>query len=196
MRTVTYLEVKQLTAELADRTRDNLPPAEATMLLAFWAGRLPDLWNREAWPELCDNLEAVTLDANACFSKRLGAANEMGDILAVLDGNPLTSTQVAAVKGWEDYGDSVHVVAASAVWVDWQDPCPDLLDSGTVGSDINVYTLPERFKLPLAYLGAAFLLGPEDDARARQYQGEAELILARQAARIKVPWWRRLVAPG
>jgi len=67
MKTTTYGDILNLTAELADRTRDNLPTSEAAMLRALFAAELPDLWNREAWPELCDNLEEVALDENKCF---------------------------------------------------------------------------------------------------------------------------------
>ena len=86
MKTVPYSQIQALAADLAGRPRDKLPTSEATMLRAFFAEELPDLWNREAWPELCDHLEAVTLDANACFSTREGDADEMGDILAIIMG--------------------------------------------------------------------------------------------------------------
>src|SRR4051812_1384486 len=94
MKTTTYGDVLNLAAEVADRTRDNLPTSEATMLRAFFGAELPELWNREAWPELCDNLEAVTLDENKCFSLREGEENEMGDILCLTDADPRMTSVV------------------------------------------------------------------------------------------------------
>jgi hypothetical protein len=70
MKTVPYSQIQALAADLAGRPRDKLPTSEATMLRAFFAEELPDLWTREAWPELCDNIEAVTLDDESCFSLR------------------------------------------------------------------------------------------------------------------------------
>ena len=99
MKTVTYSQIEALAGDLAGRMRDKLPTSEATMLRAFFAEELADLWNREAWPELCDHIEAVTLDANLCFDTREGDANEMGDILAlIVGGNPMTTSQVTVLR--------------------------------------------------------------------------------------------------
>jgi hypothetical protein len=190
MKTTTYGDILNLAAELADRTRDNLPTSEATMLLAFFAAELPDLWNREAWPELCDNIESVTLDANDCFSLREGDADEMGDILGIFEeGDPRTSTQCIRVRDWTRLDNRVNVVATQAtVYVDWQDPAPDLL--AVESSALSAYTLPRRFYLSLAYKGAAHLIHAEDPQRAAQYLAMADMELAKQTARINPPWWR------
>lgn len=194
MKTVTYGQVKALAADLAGRPRNKLPTTEATMLRAFFASELGDLWNKEAWPELCDHLETVTLDANNCFSTREGDADEMGDILAiVVGGNPLT-TNLVTVLGREQYvrlDDRVNVLnpASGTIYADWQTPCPDLLDSD-LDATLDSYTLPKRFDLPLAFRGAALLLAEEDPVRAATLRGAADAELAKQAARITRPWWR------
>jgi hypothetical protein len=205
MRTITYQRIKELSAQLASRTTDNLPTTEVAMLRAFFAAELPDLWNREAWPELCDHLEAVTLDSVNCFSKRLGDEDEMGDILALVQGaDPRTSNQVTVLgrSRWVDMGSQVNVLApnqdsqlstiSSQLWVDWQTPCPNLL-SATYddATDLNALELPERFLLPLAMRGAALLLADEDPGRASAYRMTADGELLKQAARMSAPWWRR-----
>lgn len=200
MRTVTYNTIKLLAADLAGRPRDKLPTSEATMLRAYFAAELPDLWNREAWPELCDHLELVTLDADNCFDTREGDADEMGDILAVLmGGNPLTSAQVTVLPrtAYSRLNDRVNVMASvtGSLYVDWQTPAPDLLDNTALGiandAALETYELPERFKLPLAARGAALLIGDENPAQAGVLRGMADTHMARQAARLNNPWWRK-----
>lgn len=275
MKTVSYENIKLLAADLAGRPRNKLPASEATMLRAFFASELPDLWQREAWPELCDHLEAVELDAEYCFSLReqeevavLGSGvyeeispgfpiaffelvageqyryvagnstklahnvigndaipeglftaegtqyvvlgpvgeevtaqifttNEMGDILAVLvGGDPRVTTAVDRLRKdqYTRLDDRVNVQSltstAGAIWVDWQTPCPDLLDD-TLTATLDDYELPARFKLPLAMRGAALLLSEEDPVRAATLRSAADSELAKQAQRISVPWWRR-----
>ena len=206
MKTVPYSEIETLAAQYAGRPPGKLPTSEATMLRLFFAEELPDLWTREAWPELCDHLEAVTLDANACFSTREGEATEMGDILALIEGgNPLTTNavQVLPRENWTRLEDRVNVRATSgSLYVDWQTPAPDLLDDDaiiaavddpaatTIALALPLYELPARFKLPLAARGAALLIAEENPAQAGVLRGLAEANLARQAARLKRPWWR------
>lgn len=207
MRIVTYQRIKELAAQLASRTTDNIPTTEVTMLRAFFASELPDLWNREAWPESCDHLEVVTLDSENCFDKRLGDADEMGDILAVIQGaDPRTSNQVTVLgrERWVDLGSRVNILApnqnsgttttttAPALYVDWQTPAPNLLDTDyDTAATLNALELPERYLLPLAMRGAALLLADEDPGRAAALRGAAEAELQKQAARITRPWWRK-----
>lgn len=193
MRTTTYQEVKDLATDLAGIPRGKLATTEATMLLAFFAAELPDLWNREAWPELCDHLEAVTLDANNCFDTREGDADEMGDILAVIHGgNPLTTNRVTVLppNQYTRLNDRVNVLADTGdLYVDWQTPAPDLL--GVASADLAAYELPERFRLPLAARGAALLIAEEDPQRAAALRLLADNELTKQAQRLSNPWWRR-----
>ena len=199
MRTCTYEQIEALAADLSGRPRGKLPTTEATMLRAFFAEELRDLWTREAWPELCDHLEAVTLDADNCFDTREGEDDEMGDILALIaGGNPLTNNAVTKLErsNFVRLDDRVNVLNAVAgdLYVDWQTPCPDLLDNEDLGiaddDELGEYELPVRFKLPLAARGAALLIAEEDPAQAGVLRGLAEANLLRQAARITRPWWR------
>lgn len=198
MKTVTYEQIETLAADLAGRPRGKLPTSEATMLRAFFAEELPDLWTRAAWPELCDHLESVTLDANGCFSTREGEATEMGDILAIIaGGNPLSTNAVSVLgrEQWTRLNGRVNVrVVNSVLYVDWQTPAPDLLDNAALGissdADLADYELPARFKLALAARGAALLIAEEDPAQAGVLRGLAETNLMRQVARLTQPWWR------
>ena len=193
MLTTTYSEIKLLAADLADQVRDKLPPGVATMLRAAFASNLPDLWNREAWPELCDHLEAVALDENQCFDLREGTANEMGDILAIIiGGDPRLTTAVKVIPKDQisRLDGRVNVVSPeSAVWVDWQTPCPDLL--AVADADLDAYALPWRFKLALAAYGASQLLLGTDPQRAALVRQMGDTDLSRQAVRIQSPWWRK-----
>lgn len=277
MKTVTYEQIKQLAVELAGRTRDNVPVSEATMLRSFFAAELPDIWNREAWPELSDHFREVTLDDNRCFSlpyrvtvtlaadedtqgtytlgaddayperyfkaaagavpadhyiyydesaalwkltaaatvvydnaDLLGAwSSSLGDspwptitaesycneVLAIIEGgDPRKRNNLSPIpqENWSVLNDRVNVLTTmSKVWAEFQLPAPDLLDDDEVGSDIDAYTLPARFRLPLAFRGAALLLADEDPVRAAQYRGLAETELLKQSAHITRPWWRR-----
>lgn len=198
MKTVPYSEIQALAADLAGRPRDKLPTSEATMLRAFFAEELPDLWTREAWPELCDHIEAVTLDDDACFSTREGAANEMGDILAIImGGNPLLMNTVTVLprENWTRLDDRVNVRTLSgSLYVDWQTPAPDLLDNAALAiandAALQAYEIPARFKLPLAARGAALLIAEEDPQQAGTLRGLAEQNMAKQVARLSKPWWR------
>lgn len=196
MKTCTYAQVLALAGDLLSRPEDRLPPNEAVLLRTFFAAQLPDLWNREAWPELGDHLEAVTLDASNCFSLREAAANEMGDLLAlVVGGDPRLTTQTRTLRPDEfirlDGRVNVTAPVTGGLYVDWQTPCPDLLDDAVVGDPINDYELPARFKLPLAALGAAHLIANEDPGMSGILRGVAESDLQKQASRLTRPWWRQ-----
>lgn len=197
MRTVTYSQIKTLAADLAGRPRDKLPTSEGLMLRAFFASELPDIWNREAWPELCDHLESVTLDATLCFSVREGTGTEMGDILAIIAGADPRITNDVTILQREQYvrlDGRVNVLAdvAGGLWVDWQTPAPQLLASTyDVEATLNALTFPERFYLPLAFKGAAQLLADEDPVKANGYKVLADAELLKQAARLRIPWWRQ-----
>lgn len=210
MNPVTYSAIEQLASDLAGYPRDKLPTSDATMLRAFFAAELPELWNREAWPELSDHLEAVSLDANNCFDLRAGDADEMGDILALITGNsPLTSNQITVLprENYVRLNERVNVLGSvtGGLYVDWQTPCPDLLDDAAIIAAVTVdtpsattialalplYELPARFKLPLAARGAALLIADEDPPKASTLRALAEAELLRQTARITRPWWRR-----
>lgn len=194
---ISYQTIWNLAVQLAGRTPDNVPPAEETMLQAFFAAELPDLWNKEAWPELCDNLRQVTLTGGA-FSKNLGTVNEIGDVLGVYTLDPRQT------PGWSRFP-SNRVVEANgqvyvstnlgAVFVDFELPAPDLLDPSLNEAALMATVLPSRFRLPLAFRGAAHLLSTEDPELANKYLTMAENELARQAAKVQRPYWRTEVRP-
>lgn len=195
MKTVTYQQIKNLATELAGRTRDKLPTKEATMLRAFFAAELVDIWNREAWPELVPDFEAITV-ASGTFSKREGAANEMGDILCIYEqGSPQTTNQVTAVEDWVEADDEVRLVTQqSTVYVEYQLPPTDLLDSDFDDpTDLDAVTLSRRFRLPLAWKGASHLLAVEDPALSNKYLALAEAEIDKQRGQLKLPWWRKAI---
>jgi len=195
MRTVTYQRIKELAGQLAGREPAKLPTAEAAMLRTFCAAHLDELWRREAWPELCDHLEAVTLDAAQCFSLREGDGDEIGDVLWLGDADPRTSPTATRLNVWTRLNNRVHVATTLAtIWVDWQTPVPDLLAADLDASAaLNAYPLPERFRLMLAYLGAAALQAEAEPGQAALFRAAAAAELARQAqpGQLSVPWWRR-----
>lgn len=170
------------------------------MLRSFFATELPEMWNREAWPELCDNMEQVTLDSSNAFDKRLGDPDEMGDILGIFESvDPRINTQVVRLaQDRISEGDGRVIVSkmiSGSLFVDWQLPVPDLMRAALDDSTaLDASTLPARFRLPLAFKGAAHLLTAEDAALAATYLQLAEQDLQRQAARIVNPWWRTQTA--
>lgn len=194
---ITYELIWNLAVQLAGRTPDNVPVAEEIMLQAFFAAELPDLWNKEAWPELCDNITAINL-TNGVFSKNLGGANEIGDVLAVFTLDPRNT------PGWmrfppnrivEANGQVYVETSLGTVFVDYQLPVPDLLDPSLTEETLMATALPARFRLPLAFRGAAHLLASEDPVMSAKYQALAEQELARQAAKLEKPYWRTEVRP-
>lgn len=196
MKTCTYSDVLELAGDLLSRggSADRLPTGDAAMLRLFFASQLPDLWTREAWPETCDHIEQVTLDSTNCFSLREGETDEMGVILSLIEGgDPRLTTQVTVLRAEQfvRLDNRVNVVTCNSgnLWAEWQTPVPDLISIAT--DELNDTTLPIRFKLPLAALGAAHLSATEDPALAGLLRGVAESDLAKQAARITRPWWRR-----
>lgn len=199
--TVTYEQVFDLAVQLAGRTPENVPVSEATMLQAFCAGELRDLWKKEAWPELCDNLTEVAL-IDGAFSKNAGEDDEMGDILAVFDADPRVAQawhRFAPHRITEGNGRVYVKTSRETVWVDYQLPVPDLLDASLVGptneAALLAVTLPERFRMALAYRGAAHLLATEDPALAGTYANAAEAELQRMASQVRKPYWRTEVRP-
>lgn len=192
---VTYEQVFDLCVQLAGRSPDNVPAQEATMLRAFFAAELPDLWRKEAWPELCAIAEQ-TLTANV-FSKHAGTNDEIGEVLGVFTQDPRSTA------GWQRFpadkvieGDGEVRVATSlgTVWVESMSPVPDLLDPALdVEATLLAAELPGRFRLVLAFRGAAHLLSSEDPELANKYLTMAENELTKLAAPLTRPYWRQEV---
>ncbi len=189
MKTVSYNVIKELATDFAGRTPDNLPTSEATMLLGFFAAELADIWNKEAWPELCDNVASAAVSASV-FSKNEGGAGEMGDILGVYDQDPRNQSSGANELDFVEGDGQVRLFTQiGSVWVDYQDPVTDLLS--IAASALSATAIPARFRNPLAMRGAAILLANEDPALSAKWNGMAEIELARQASRIVPAWWRK-----
>jgi len=194
--TVTFGTIWNLAVSLALQTPDNVPDKDSAALQIFMAAELEDLWRKEAWPELCDNLTQVTLTNNT-FSKNLGLANEIGDVLGIYNLDPRVTPcwkRFEADRMWDGDGQVYVNTGLSQVWVDYCLPCPDLLDPTLVGQAnepvLMLITLPSRFRLTLAYRGASHLLASEDPNLSKALAAMAELELARQASRLSQPWWR------
>lgn len=197
MRITTYSQVLALAAQLAGRADDTtsglrLPPSEAQLLLAFLAAELLDLWTIEAWPELCPDIAPVTLDADKTFSKREGEDNEMGDILSIhICGNPQLTTIAEAVPDFAEADGKVRVQTdQTTLYVEYQLPAPDLLT--VPANELDAYELPLRFKNPLAFKAAGWLLTQEDPALSEKYRQLGNAKIALDAGKIPVPWWRGL----
>jgi hypothetical protein len=191
MKTVAYSAIKRLAASRADRPVDKLPTGEAALLRNELAEWLPQLWNREAWPELCRG-EALALTDHA-FDKREGETDEIGDILGVYaGGNPETATAVLALEWTEADGAARVLTDETSVYVEWQLPPPDLLDADyDTAAALDALELPRRLREPLSLYGAAALIESENVVRAAQLRSRAELNLARQASALRPPWWRQ-----
>jgi hypothetical protein len=189
MKTVTYSQIESLAARLAGRPPDKLPPSEAELLRDFIGDHLPRLWNREAWPELCNDFETVTV-ASGQFSK---SDTTKGDVLSIYSqGNPQTQTNVIAIKDWVETDGAVRVTdptGSASLYVEYQDPVATLPEYGVAGLDATV--LPERFRFPLARLAASDLIEDEDPPKAERLRARAERELVEQASRFGRPWWRK-----
>lgn len=194
--TCTYQQIWALAISAAGQTQDNVNYKDSVLLQTFFAAELRDIWNKEAWPELCDNLTQVAV-ANNVFSTNVGQPDEMGDILGLYPVDPRIShcwERFKSTDWWLGDGQVHFRPNLGNVWVDYQLPVVDLLDPSLIGqaneATLMAVTLPQRFRLPLAWRGAGRLLGTEDPALASQLIKFAEIELARQASGVKVPWWR------
>lgn len=199
--TIGYDKIRDYAAILAERvplTMDatgGLPDSENLMLALTFANELPDLWNREAWPELCDNLEAMTLTNGVVTKREAPTANPQGDILGVYTADPQSRTTGWQALDFVEGNSRIQVqTILDSVYVDWQLP-PTELDDLTA-AELTAIELPVRFRLPLALLGAAALLDAEDAGKAAAYRARCERELIKQASRIQAAWWRRPMARG
>jgi hypothetical protein len=215
VKTCTYQNVQDQSAELAGRPRDKLPVSEALMLLNYIAFELKVMWNMQAWPELCDNLESLTpVNTNGVLtiSKNEGTAGEIGDILWIGTADPRNTTGPAARPLRWDIGDgqiyllSPACIPHGTVWLDWQLPPTDLLavnaapttaqpTLGNAGSPATLVNtlLPARFLQPLSMKAAAKLLFSDGDAqKAATYETLAQQMLDWMSAQpeMALPSWR------
>lgn len=188
MTTTTYDEIKNLALRLAGQPPDKSPDSDLELIRDFIGDHLPRLWNREAWPELCNDFEQVTLSSGQ-FAKNDATK---GDVLSIwVGGNPQTTTFCTPIEDWVETDGAVRVTTpeTGSLWVEYQDPVATLPDYGVAG--LGATTLPLRFKFPLARLAAADLLQDEDPIKAERLRSAAERDLLEQSSRFTSPWWRR-----
>lgn len=190
MATIGYDTIRDYAAVLAERIplsidpTAGLPDSENLILAQTFANELPDLWNREAWPELC--AVASTALTDGAFTKN---TTTMGEILGIYDTDPRSRTTGWQLLDWQDDETTVRVMTMlSPVYVDYQSP-PTSLD-GKTEAQLTATTLPARFRRPLALLGAAALLDAEDPQQAARYRRQADTEINKQASRIQPAWWR------
>ena len=156
MKTITYNDVLYQAMELAGRSRDKIAPSEATMMQGFLATGLREIWTGSyQWPELIPDIATVTT-TNRTFAKLEGQQGEMGDILGVWNNNPQTTTSYLGLR-FNEQDNKVRIEdGGGTVYVEYMLPRPDLMTVAAV--DLPAYTISERFRNYLAYLGAGNLL--------------------------------------
>jgi len=184
MKTITYAQLLNKAVELAGRTRDKILLSEAAMLRGFFDTELRSIWNTQIWSDLRVDPEAMTPTARV-LSRREGASNEIGDILGIYTGNPLTHTVWRDVA-WEE-GNNTFTVAGdvATVWVEYLKPCPSL--DSVADADLPAYAVPAVFVPYLAYKGAGELLATENDTLSARRIGQAEEKLEEAMMRNVVP---------
>jgi hypothetical protein len=190
---MTYNDVLYHAAELAGRTRDKLPLAEAAMLRAFMAVHYRVIWRRAWWPESVVDPEEVAV-TNRRFSKRAGTETEMGDIVGVYDRDPLATTLYEPIEFEERNGEVLVFSPAAAVWVEYQAPAPDLLV--LTAEALAATVIPKRFANALALNAAGHLLEADGTQTGgplgAAYLRLAEETLGEEQGSITTPdRWRR-----
>lgn len=193
MKTTTYAKVLQLAAieaELLDDTAPSgvkLTPSMAAMLQPKIQNHLEKIWQREAWPELCNDFTAVTLTDGAFTTNPA----TQGALLSLYHGgNPQQTTVCTRIEDWAEGDEKVYVTSelTGTFYAEFQDPVTTLPDYGNTA--LATTTLPARFLFPLARLAGADLLEPENPAKANSLRALAYADLLEQASQLKTPWWR------
>jgi hypothetical protein len=191
MKTVAYQDILYRAAELAGRTRDNIPLSEAVMIRGFVAVDLADVWNKHEWPELRPDPPNVTTIVNQQFSKNESTPlTEMGDILAVWTANPLISTRAREVGFVEGDGVVKLDEPIASVWVEYMLPAPDLM--AVADNLLAAYLIPRRFSNYLALRAAGHLLNSDIEASGNSRLQLAEGALATELNRLVPPTWRNV----
>lgn len=215
METTTGNDVLNAAAELATRTRDQVPGQEKTMLQFFIAKEFLTLWSQRAWPDLIPEL----LNVNAAppangggnqFAKQQAGAEDgwLGEVLGVYQHNPqaVHRRHGHAVAFYE--GDGVVWVEThrSSLWVEYLRPYPTPAGSPAAQTfpDLTQMSLanfmnaliPLRWRNILACKAAALLVGADGNLPGAAFwngQGEAELAKEIYRMGSKAPPWRRAI---
>ena len=203
MKTTTFQNVLNLAGSYAGRVPAKLPVSEQMLLQGYLAAEFRKLIGAQAWPELIPDFVNIQNVANNQFSKNEGQANEMGDILAVLDANPHQTDYWEALPYSE--GDNVVYLDTprTNVWVEYLLPYPgavlaDVSPAAMALAEFYAATLPQRFEDILAHRAAAYLLNADGQAAAADRQIQlANEALAREIQRLPpIPAWRGIRVDG
>ena len=206
MKTTTFQDIVTQATNNAMRTADKLPVAEQLLLQGYLATEFQMLFTSQGWPELIPAVVNVAA-ANRQFSKNEGAANEIGDILAVLHRNPEACGRRDPGNVAFSEGDGVVFVDtnASSLWVEYLLPYPgvtwpDLAPGVMPYADFLAAVCPRRWRNILAHKAAGHLLNADNNAAAAGVHfGLAQAALNAEIQRLPpAPWWRstaRLARP-
>lgn len=184
-RVVTYQDVLNLAAEAAGRTRDKITVKEGLMLQTFLATALREVWvGGYQWPELIppvvQTLCTAAAGAAPSFSKNIGQANEMGDVLGVYTNNPQVTPSYISLR-FNDQDAQVQLEdGGGTVYVEYMYQRPDL--NAVAAANLLAYCLPERFRNYLAFTAAGFLVR----ADGQMAQGDEILALAQSEIQIEL----------
>lgn len=186
MNTVAYSVVRDQAARLAARKRTGLPAIEADQFMGYLSTALRDAWLAAPWPGIMVPVEEFTV-TNATVDLT-GAAETVGQVLAVWSANPRTSDLYRAVE-YEHDGDELVIVETTvpaSVWVDYLPVAPRL--ATVAEGSLATYEVDERFVDAMAYWAAGQQLRSDGlHAAGAEYQAEGERRLAVEIARQKFP---------
>ena len=186
MKTVPYNDILFQAAELAGRTRDKIALTEATALQGYIATGLREIWNGSfQWPELIPDILGVTTVAGV-FSKNEGSTNppELGDVLGVWTANPQVTDRYVGLRFYEQNNQVRIEDGGGAVFVEYMQPCPDLML--VVAADLPTYPISARFRNYLAYVAAGNLVRSD----GQMAQGDELLAHAQSEIQLEI---RKLV---
>lgn len=210
MKTTTFQDILFAACEFATRTRDQIPVQEYVSVQGFIAAEFLTLWNLRAWSDLVPpvaNVISGPLQGETSgnqFSKNVGQAGEMGDILGLYAQNPQTHRHARPIGFYEGQdGDGNPIVWVDSgrtnIWVEYQLPYP-----GTAWPDLTLMNTaaflpalcPLRFRNVLAHKAAAHLFGSDMGAAFQSGQfklGEMELAAQILRPDMTPPPWRRTI---
>jgi hypothetical protein len=182
VKTATFQDVFDAAAELAKRTRDQIPVQEKVSLQGFLATEFEGLFTLRAWPELIPPVLNVMAPGGQ-FSKNEGAANEIGEVLDVMLGNPQSGMRCQPRHVGFYEGDGVVWLDrhCGSVWVEYMQAYPSVTwpDLALMApAAFLAAVLPRRWRQYLAHKAAARLLDTDDASLAGAAMKQEQLAQA------------------